>query len=119
MRPTLALATSLAVLAAATTATAAPPPRGNYGCSYSTLSGTFYAGTLNILSRSTYSVNKRRKGRYRTAGRKLIFKTGDYRTLYYGRWSRVKNVLSPGYSHKIELFGKKDGEQKLTCSKSG
>jgi hypothetical protein len=100
-------------------AQAKSPPKGDYGCSYSTFSGTFYAGTLNIKSKKKYSVNDKEKGRYKTKGHRINFKTGDYKSLYYGKWSKVKNVLNDGYSHKIELFGKKDDKQKLTCTKSG
>jgi hypothetical protein len=108
----------LALALTASPAMAKSPPKGNYGCSYTTLSGTFYAGTLNILSKSKYSVNKKKKGSYKTRRKKITFKTGDYRTLYFGKWSKVKNVLDSGYSYKIELFGKKDKEQKLTCTRS-
>ena len=70
----------LVSLSLAQAAGAASPPKGNYGCSYSTLSGTFYAGTLNIVSASSYKVSKKKKGTYstrsscsgrRTASRKL------------------------------------------------
>jgi hypothetical protein len=119
MRRFLPLAAILLACAlTATPAMAKSPPKGDYGCSYSTFSGTFYAGTLNILSKSKYSVNKKKKGQYKTHGKKITFKTGDYRKLYFGKWSKVKNVLDSGYSYKVELFGKKDKEQKLTCTKS-
>lgn len=113
-----ALAAAL-VLLLVPAAQAKPPPKGDYGCTYSTFSGTFYAGTLNIKSKKLYSVNDKKKGRYTTRGRRITFKTGDYRTLYFGKWSKVKNVLDSGYSHKIELFGKKDKKQKLSCTRSG
>ena len=100
-------------------AQAKSPPKGDYGCTYSTFSGTFYAGTLNIKSKKKYKVNDKNKGNYKTKGKRINFKSGDYEDLYYGKWSKVKNVLDDGYSHKIELFGKKDDEQKLTCTKSG
>ena len=100
-------------------AQAKSPPKGDYGCTYSTFSGTFYAGTLNIKSKTKYKVNDKNKAEYKTKGHRINFKTGDYKSLYYGKWSKVKNVLNDGYSHKIELFGKKDDEQKLTCTKSG
>ena len=105
-------------LAFSVPASASSPPKGNYGCSYSTFSGTFYSGTLNIKSKSTYSVNKKKKGTYSTKGKRITFKTGDYKTLYFGKWSKVKNATYAGYSYKVELFGKKDGKQKLTCTKS-
>jgi hypothetical protein len=117
MNRLLPLAAVLLALTASP-AMAKSPPKGNYGCSYTTLSGTFYAGTLNILSKSKYSVNKKKKGSYKTRRKKIMFKTGDYRTLYFGKWSKVKNVLESGYSYTIELFGKQDKEQKLTCTRS-
>jgi hypothetical protein len=110
---------ALIALIAVPAAQAKSPPKGDYGCTYSTFSGTFYAGTLNIKSKTKYSVNDKEKGEYKTKRKRINFKTGDYKTLYYGKWSKVKNVLDDGYSHKIELFGKKDGKQKLTCTKSG
>jgi hypothetical protein len=106
------------ILSMVPAAFAAAPPRGNYGCTYSTFSGTYYAGTLNIRTKSTYSVNKKKKGKYSTKGKRIKFKTGDYRKLYFGKWSKVKNVLDSGYSYKIELFGKKDRKQKLSCTRS-
>jgi hypothetical protein len=120
--PKIGLASLIVVMSlclAPAGALAKSPPNGNYGCSYSTFSGTFYAGTLNIKSKTTYKVNNKKKGEYTTRRKRINFKTGDYKRLYYGKWSRVKNVLNDGYSHKIELFGKKDDEQKLTCTKSG
>lgn len=117
-RTLLPLAATLA-LSLAPAAQAKSPPRGDYGCTYTTFSGTFYAGTLNIKSKTKYSVNDKKKGEYTTRRHRINFKTGDYKKLYYGKWSRVKNVLNDGYSHEIILYGKKDGEEKLTCTKSG
>jgi hypothetical protein len=114
-RAVLAAAALLALAPA--TAGAASPPKGNYGCTYTTFSGTFFAGTLNIVSKSKYSVNKKKKGNYTTKGKRINFKTGDYRTLYYGRWSKVKFVTTPGSTYVIKLYGKKDREEKLTCSR--
>ena len=114
----LALATA-SVLLLAPAAQAKSPPRGDYGCMYTTFSGTFYAGTLNIKSKTKYSVNDKKKGEYTTRRRRINFKTGDYKKLYYGKWSRLKNTLNDGYSHEIVLYGKKDGEEKLVCTKSG
>jgi len=107
---------SLVLLVAAAPALAASPPKGDYGCVYVTLSGTVYAGTLNIVGRSAYRVNDKRKGKYRARGKKLTFVTGDYRTLYFGKWSTVNGIY--GKSHVIKLYGKKDGKEKLTCTHS-
>ncbi len=38
-------------LTTAATAQAKSPPKGNYGCTYTTFSGTYFAGTLNIRSK--------------------------------------------------------------------
>lgn len=110
-------AVAVGVAAIPAQADAVSPPKGNYGCTYTTFSGTFFAGTLNILSKSTYSVNKKKKGKYRTRGRKIIFKTGDYRALYYGRWAKVDYVTTSGHTYEIKLYGKKDGEEKLVCTR--
>ena len=119
MRLPIVISLTALALAAVPAAEAKSPPNGDYGCTYSTFSGTFYAGTLNIKSKTKYKVNDKNKGEYTTKRHRINFKTGSYKTLYYGKWSKVKNVLDDGYSHKIELFGKKDDEQKLTCTKSG
>jgi len=119
MRRPIAVSLAALALALVPAAQAKSPPNGDYGCTFSTFSGTYGAGTLNIKSKKKYSVNDKKKGEYTTKRRRINFKTGDYKTLYYGKWSKVKNVLDDGYSHKIELFGKKDDKQKLTCTKSG
>jgi hypothetical protein len=106
-----ALAALGALTFTATAAQAASPPKGDYGCTYTTFSGTFYAGTLNIKSKRKYSVNDKKKGRYTTRGKRINFKTGDYRTLYYGKWQRVNGT------HEIKLYGKKDDEEKLVCTR--
>lgn len=116
MTKRLVLATALLALLPAQ-ALAASPPKGNYGCTYTTFSGTFYAGTLNILTKKTYSVNKKKKGKYTTKGRRITFKTGDYRTLYFGRWSKVDYVTTSGFAYVIKLYGKKDKKEKLTCTR--
>ena len=110
---------ALSALTSPSAAFAASPPKGDYGCTYTTLSGTFYAGQLNILSGSTYKVNKKKpKGSYTTRRNRINFKTGAYRTLYYGRWSKVDFVTMPGFTYQIKLYGKKDGKEKLTCSRN-
>ncbi len=53
---------------------------GDYGCTYSTFSGTFYAGTLNIKSKTKYKVNDKNKGEYTTKRHRINFKTGSYKT---------------------------------------
>ena len=115
-RAAAVLLAALVPLAFAAPSLAAPPPKGDYGCAYVTLSGTFYAGTLNIVGKSAYRVNDKKKGKYRAKGKKLTFKTGDYRTLYFGKWSAVNGVY--GKSFVIKLYGKKDGKEKLTCTNS-
>ena len=106
-----------ALLTLAPAAQAKSPPKGDYGCSYASFSGTFYAGTLNILGKSKYSVNDKKKGNYTTKGKRINFKTGDYKTIYYGKWNRGKSVTDGSVYHEIELYGKKDNKQKLSCTK--
>ena len=115
-RAAVAVLASLLILVPATAARAASPPKGDYGCVYVTLSDTFYAGTLNIVGKAAYKVNKKKRGTYRTKGKRLTFVSGDYRTLYFGKWSTVNGVY--GKSHVIKLYGKKDRKEKLTCTNS-
>jgi hypothetical protein len=115
-RAAVAVLASLLILVPATAAHAAAPPKGDYGCVYVTLSGTFYAGTLNVVGKTAYKVNKKKRGRFRAKGKRLTFVTGDYRTLYFGKWSTVNGVY--GKSHVITLYGKKDGKEKLSCTNS-
>ena len=108
---------ALGALIPATAAHAASPPKGNYGCSYTTFSGTFGAGTLNILSASTYRVNgKKPTAGYTTRRKRINFKTGPYKTLY-GRWRKVDYVTQPGFTYQIKLFDKKTGEYRYTCER--
>jgi hypothetical protein len=51
----------LLALVVAPAAQAKSPPKGDYGCTYSTFSGTFYARTLNIKSKAKHSVNDKKK----------------------------------------------------------
>src|SRR5688572_5642553 len=62
----------LIALIAVPTAQAKAPPKGDYGCTYTTFSGTFYSGTLNILSKTKYKVNDKNKGEYVNKSRKRI-----------------------------------------------
>lgn len=115
-RAAVAALASLLILVPATAAHAAAPPKGDCGCVYVALSGTFYAGTLNVVGNTAYKVNKKKRARFRAKGKRLTFVTGDYRTLYFGRWSTVNGVY--GKSRVIKLYGKKDGKEKLTCTNS-
>jgi hypothetical protein len=93
----LSLLSLIALLALVPAAQAKAPPKGDYGCTYTTFSGTYGAGTLNILSKSQYSVNDKKKGEYKNKSRKRIkFKTGDYKGLWRGKWSKNDSVLNPG-----------------------
>ena len=70
-------------------AQAKSPPKGKYPCYYSTFSGTFPAGILYITSKSKYNVNKKGKGKYKTKGRKISFKSGAYaKSKVYGVWTQ-------------------------------
>lgn len=105
-----ALLAALTLVPAVAEATA--PPKGDYGCTYTTYSGTYYSGTLNILSKTRYSVNDKKKGDYVNKPRKRIkFKTGDYKGLWRGRWRKVESVLKPGtYDYVIKLISIEDPE---------
>jgi hypothetical protein len=108
---------ALSALIPATAATAASPPKGNYGCSYSTFSGTFGAGQLNILSASTYRVNKKKPtSDYTTRRKRINFKNGPYRSLY-GKWRKVDYVTQPGFTYQIRIFEKKNDEYRWTCER--
>ena len=118
-RALLPLAATLALLPASA-AQAKSPPNGDYGCTYTTFSGTFYAGTLNIKSKTKYSVNDKKKGEYTTERRKIKFKTGDYKGLWRGKWSKVESVLRPGtFEYVIKLTSIKDpeGTPTLECTR--
>ena len=110
---------SLLVLVATLTLVLAPaaqaksPPKGDYGCTYSTFSGTFYAGTLNILSKTKYSVNDKKKGEYTTRRRKIKFKTGDYKGLWRGKWSKVDS----SYVIKLRSIEDPEGTPTLECTR--
>jgi hypothetical protein len=107
------------LLAAAGAADASSPPKGNYGCTYTTFSGTYYAGTLNILSKSRYSVNKKKRGRYSTRGKNIKFKTGDYKGLWKGTWLKSKSVLDGSTLYSIKLRALKDSSTPtLECTRS-
>jgi hypothetical protein len=95
----------------ASVASAASPPKGNYGCTYSTFSGTFYAGTINILSKTKYSVNKKGKGKYSTRGKRIKFKTGAYKGLWKGKWSKGKSVLNGSTYYEIDLTALKKNDK--------
>jgi hypothetical protein len=115
-RATVAVLVPLLFCVLVPTANAAAPPKGDYGCTFTSLSGTFYAGTLNIVGKSAYKVNDKKRGKFRAKGKRLTFVTGDYRTLYFGKWSTIDGVY--GRSHVIKLYGKKDREEKLVCTNS-
>jgi hypothetical protein len=108
---------ALCALTIPAAAAAKSPPRGDYGCTYTTFSGTFFAGTLNIKSKKKYSVNDKGAGRYTTRGKRINFKSGDYKTLYYGKWQKVDYVTTSGFTYEIKLYGKKDGKEKLVCTR--
>ena len=95
-------------------AQAKSPPKGKYPCYYSTFSGTFAAGILYIKSKSTYNVNKKGKGKYKTRGRKISFKSGAYaKSKVYGVWT--KEVGPSGTNYEIRIFGKADKEERFVC----
>ncbi len=85
----VALALSTALLAlTASSAEAASPPAGKYPCLlYIDGTGLVGAGLLRIHSGGKYSVNGGKKGKFTTSGRKIKFKTGDYRKSHRGKWS--------------------------------
>ena len=60
-------------------------------------------------------MNDKKRGKLRAKGKRLTFVTGDYRTLYFGKWSTVNGVY--GKSHVIKLYGKKDRKEKLSCTR--
>ena len=118
-RTLLPLAATLAVVLTPA-AQAKSPPKGDYGCTYTTFSGTFYAGTLNIVSKTKYSVNDKKKGEYTTRRRKIKFKTGDYKGLWRGKWSKVDSVLDPGktfYVIKLRSIEDPEGTPTLECTR--
>ena len=62
-------------------------------------------------------MNDKGAGRYTTRGKRINFKTGAYKTLYYGKWKKVDLVTTSGHTYIIKLYGKKDGKEKLTCDR--
>ena len=106
----------LALALPVSAAEAKSPPKGKYPCSYTTFSGTFSAGILNITSKSTYNVNGKGKGRYSTSGRRIRWRTGSYaksdpRT--YGVWRR--EVGPSGTSYEIRLRRRSDDREVFVC----
>lgn len=111
----LAAALVLGAVTLATTAPAAigaPPPKGNYSCAYFTAYGSSYGGTLRVLSKNSYRVNKGKKGRFRSKGSKIEFTTGDYRRTYFGKYRRSNG------QQLIYLYDKKSRKERMTCTKS-
>ena len=112
------IALAVAVPAAAE---AKAPPKGDYGCTYTTFSGTFYSGTLNIISKSKYKVNDKNKGEYVNKTRKRIkFRTGSYKGLWRGKWSKNESVLNPGtfiYVIKLTSIEDPDGTPTMECTR--
>jgi hypothetical protein len=114
MNRLLAVAAVIPLLVLPVAAEAKSPPKGKYPCYYSTFSGTFPAGILYITSKSKYNVNKKGKGKYKTKGRKISFKSGAYsKAKVYGVWK--KEVGSSGTSYEIRIFGKADKEERFVC----
>ena len=112
----VALTLSAALLAlTASAAEAASPPKGKYPC-YLYIDGTGLtgAGILRIHSGGKYSVNGGKKGKYKTSGKKITFKTGDYKKGHRGRWRK------DGSTYKVGLFKKSDTKYErelITCSR--
>ncbi len=59
-------------------------------------------------------MNKKGKGRYKTRGRKISFKSGAYaKSKVYGVWK--KEVGPSGTNYEIRIFGKADKEERFVC----
>jgi len=95
-------------------ASAKAPPKGTYTCSYYLLNyGSQFAGTLRILKKGKYTVNKGKKGKFTTKGKKIRFKTGDYKGVWRAKWSRGNG----GKSVEINLIDVDDPENDaIVCS---
>jgi hypothetical protein len=117
----LTLISLIALTAAVPAAEAKAPPKGDYGCTYTTFSGTFYSGTLNILNKTKYKVNDKNKGEYVNKSRKRIkFKTGSYKGLWKGKWSKNESVLNPGtwiYVIKLTSIEDPEGTPTMECTR--
>ncbi len=111
----LSIAAALLALALIpTTALAKSPPKGDYGCTYSSLSGTFFGGTLNILGKSKYSVNDKKKGRYTTKGKTIRWRTGDYKSAWaLAKWRRSGGTVVIGLYAEAT-----DDSESTTCTRS-
>lgn len=81
-------AVAVAIAIGGTGAAEARVAKGDYTC---TSFGGF-AGTLNILSQEKYSVNDGRRGKLVVRGKRLKFKTGDYKGVWKGRVTSRKNI---------------------------
>jgi hypothetical protein len=103
------LAASLAAGLPAAPAEAASPPKGRYSCIIPRLPTPFYAGYLHILSASRYRVENER-GRYRTRGRRIIFRSGPHK----GQWKKAtwkyEGDASRGRLAVITLEPKREGQ---------
>ncbi len=112
---TLALAAFALVAAVPSSAAAKSPPKGTYTCTYYNASfGTQYAGTLRIVSGKHYTVNKGKKGRYTTQGKKIRWRSGDYK----GAWAFAKWRRSGG-TVVIGLYAEADDDsESTTCTRS-
>ena len=106
----LALAALLAVAtfaAFAVPASAAPPPRGKYGCTV----GGIFGGNLFVLANKRYRVDDSKRGRYVSRGKKLRFPSGAYKGLYRGRWHRTDDG-----EVEIELTSIESGRTLTYCT---
>lgn len=105
---------ALAPLAAAE---AKAPPKGTYTCTfYNPSFGSQFAGTLRILSKGRYTVNKGKKGKFTTKGKKIRFKTGDYKGVWRGKWRKTRG--NPVVIGLFQLDDKKLEDEATTCSRS-
>jgi hypothetical protein len=98
----------LIALLAPAAASAKSPPRGKYTCTtYSISMGTGFAGVLRIHKGNKYSVNGGKKGKFKTKGKTMRFKTGDYKGTWIGKWRKSGNdyIISLRFPDEPDVEG--------------
>ncbi len=114
MKRTLAVAVTVAALAAPAAAQAATAPAGKYPCFSSYGGRVTFSSTLYVKSNGRYDVNRRQRGVF-SIGRagKVTFRSGAYKGLQASY--RVSSVYA--FKIRFPLDSRSIGYATLTCSK--
>ena len=102
---------------ASAAATAVPKlPAGHYTCTYYVPStGTTFSNFMRVWPDRSYNADggRKKKGKFVYRGKKIVFRTGPYKGVYYGKWQRGN-----GTARELYLYDPKDDYHLLTCSRT-